>query len=69
VVQCAGWAAGRAILADWRKVVVWDRERATISVTDSHADFFVRNIIAILAELRAAFGIIRPQAVWLVDLA
>jgi len=28
----------------------------------------VRNIIAILAELRAAFGIIRPQAVWLVDL-
>ncbi len=69
VVQCAGWPAGRAILADWRKVVLWDRERATISVTDSHADFFVRNIIAILAELRAAFGIIRPQAVWLVDLA
>jgi len=69
VVQCAGWAAGRAILADWRKVIVWDRERASIQVSDSHADFFVRNIIAILAEMRAAFGIIRPQAVWLVDLA
>jgi len=69
VVQCAGWAAGRAILADWRKVVVWDRERASIQVSDSHADFFVRNIVAFLAELRAAFGIIRPQAVWLVDLA
>jgi HK97 family phage major capsid protein len=68
VVQCAGWAAGRAILADWRKVVVWDRERASIQVSDSHADFFVRNIVAFLAELRAAFGIIRPQAVWLVDL-
>jgi HK97 family phage major capsid protein len=68
VAECAGWPAGRAILADWRKVKVWDRQRATISVTDSHEDFFVRNIIAILAELRAAFGIIRPQAVWLVDL-
>jgi len=69
VVQCAGWAAGRAILADWRKVVVWDRERASIQVSDSHADFFIRNIVAFLAEIRAAFGIIRPQAVWLVDLA
>jgi len=69
VVVCAGWPAGRAILADWRKVVVWDRERASIQVSDSHADFFVRNIVAFLAELRAAFGIIRPQAVWLVDLA
>ena len=68
VVQCAGWAAGRAILADWRKVVVWDRERASIQVSDSHADFFVRNIVAFLAELRADFGILRPQAVWLVDL-
>jgi len=29
----------------------------------------MRNIVAFLAELRAAFGIIRPQAVWLVDLA
>lgn len=68
VVVCAGWAAGRAILADWRKVVLWDRENATIQVSDSHADFFVRNIVAFLSELRAAFGIIRPQAVWLVDL-
>ena len=69
VVLCAGWPAGRAILADMSKVVIWDREQATIQVTDSHEDFFVRNIIAILAEQRAAFGIIRPQAVWLVDLA
>jgi HK97 family phage major capsid protein len=68
VVECAGWPAGRAILADWRKVHVWDRENATIQVSDSHADFFIRNIIAILAEMRAAFGITRPQAVWLVDL-
>ena len=31
-------------------------------MTDSHDDWFIRNLIAILAELRAAFGLIRPSA-------
>jgi HK97 family phage major capsid protein len=53
---------GVAYLADWRRAVVWDREMSTISVSDSHADFFVRNLIAVLAEERYAFGVIRPTA-------
>ena len=53
---------GAALIADWRKAVLWDREQASISVTDSHDDWFIRNLIAILAELRAAFGLIRPSA-------
>jgi hypothetical protein len=48
--------------------MLWDREQAAISVSDSHADFFVRNLIAILAELRAAFGVIRPPAFVAIDL-
>ena len=60
--------AGLAWLANWRKAVLWDREQATISVSDSHADFFIRNMVAILAELRAAFGVIRPSAFVEVDL-
>ena len=59
---------GTAALADWRKAVIWDREVASISVSDSHSDFFIRNLVAILAELRAAFGVIRPSAFILVDL-
>lgn len=59
---------GTAIAADWRHAILWDREQAAISVSDSHADFFVRNLIAVLAELRAAFGIDRPAAFVLVDL-
>lgn len=62
VAQSFHVAQGSAWLADWRKAVLWDREQATLSVTDSHADFFVRNIVAFLAEMRAAFGLIRPQA-------
>jgi hypothetical protein len=49
-------------LADWKKLVVWDREQFTISVSDSHEDFFIRNMVAILGELRAAIGILRPTA-------
>src|SRR5690606_24255021 len=60
--------AGTAIIGDFRKAVLWDREQATVSVTDSHADFFIRNLIAVLAEERVAFGVIRPSAFVVMDL-
>jgi HK97 family phage major capsid protein len=60
--------AGTGILGDFRYAVLWDREEATITATNSHNDWFVRNLVAILAELRAAFGILRPNAFVEVDL-
>ena len=68
VVQNVLMTEGSALLGNWKKAVVWDRERANISVSDSHADFFIRNMVAILAEMRAAFGVIRPSGFILVDL-
>ena len=62
VVQSFHHVQGSAWLANWRKMVLWDREQATISVTDSHSDWFIRNLIAILAEMRAAMGLLRPSA-------
>ena len=62
VVESDFVTQGTAMLGDWRKAVVWDRQQATISVSDSHEDFFIRNMVAILCELRAAFGVIRPSA-------
>lgn len=62
VVESEAIPAGTGYVADWKKAVLWDREQANIQVTDSHDDFFIRNLIVILAELRAAFGILRPQA-------
>jgi len=59
---------GTALLGDWRKAVVFDRQAATIAVSDSHADFFIRNLVAIRCELRAALGVIRPQGFCVVDL-
>lgn len=68
VIESEAMTQGVGFVADWRMAVLWDREQASISVSDSHADFFVRNLIAILAELRAAFGVIRPSAFVEIDL-
>ena len=60
VVTSQTLTQGTGYLGDWRKMVLWDREQANIQVSDSHADFFIRNMVAILAEMRAAMGVIRP---------
>ncbi len=62
VVQSEAVAAGTAWVADWNYAVLYDREQASVQATDSHADFFVRNLVAILAEMRAAFAVLRPAA-------
>jgi len=41
---------------------LWDREQAAIRVSDSHNDFFIRNMLAILAEERLCLTVFRPEA-------
>jgi HK97 family phage major capsid protein len=67
-VESEAIPAGTALMGDFRQAILWDREQAAIQVSDSHSDFFVRNLVAILAELRAAFGVLRPAALATVDL-
>ncbi|BAU32462.1 phage major capsid protein [Microcella alkaliphila] len=62
IVESEAIAAGTGLVGDFTKAVLWDREEASISVTDSHADFFIRNLVAILGEERVAFGVTRPKA-------
>jgi HK97 family phage major capsid protein len=68
VVESEAIAAGVGLVGDFRKAVIWDREQASITATDSHADFFIRNLVAILAEERLAFGVLRPKAFVSIDL-
>lgn len=51
-----------ALVGDFRYAVLWEREGVNVMVSDQHADFFTRNLLAILAEMRAAFGVLDPQA-------
>lgn len=60
IVEVQGLDDATVLLGDFTTAVLWDREEASITATDSHADFFVRNLIAILAEARAAFGVLDP---------
>ena len=69
IVESEAMASGNALLGDFSKAVLWDREQTTVTMTDSHEDFFVRNLVAILAEERVAFGVTRPKAFVNVDIA
>jgi HK97 family phage major capsid protein len=44
-------------------VQLYDREQANIRIAEQHADFFVRNAVAILAEERLAMAVKRPESV------
>lgn len=68
VVESEATPAGTAYVGDWRKAILWDREQSSITMSDSHGNFFVQNLVAILAEMRAAFGIIQPSAFVKIDL-
>jgi HK97 family phage major capsid protein len=62
VIESEAVPVGTAYVGDWRKAILWDREQSSITMSDSHASFFVQNLVAILAEMRAAFGVIQPSA-------
>jgi HK97 family phage major capsid protein len=68
IVQSEAVPAGTAYVGAWDKAILWDRQSATITTTDSHGDFFVRNLVAILAEARMAFGVLQPNAFVEIDL-
>ena len=41
---------------------LYDREQASIRISEQHSDFFIRNAIVILAEQRLALAVKRPES-------
>lgn len=68
VVESEAMTEGFTVVADWRLAILWERMQTVISMSNSHADFFIRNLVAVLAEYRAAFALIRPKAFVICDL-
>lgn len=62
VVVTEAMTENTALVGDFRQAVVADRQQAALYVTDSHKDWFARNLLAILAEERLGFGVLDPKA-------
>jgi HK97 family phage major capsid protein len=62
-------ASSTGIVGNLMKARLWDRQQATLSISDSHADFFTRGLLAMLADLRAAFALRKPTAIVEIDLS
>ena len=63
VVVSNAMEEGDFILGDWTMgAALYTREGVTVRTSESHADLFVRNGVAILAEERAALGVELPLA-------
>lgn len=68
VVEDAMILEGRVLIGTKNAATLWVREGANVMVSDSHKDWFQRNVLALLAEARAAFGVQRPSAFADVDI-
>lgn len=63
VVPTNSLAAGNFLVGAFSMACqLWDREQATVRVAEQHSDFFVKNMVAILAEERVALTVYRPTA-------
>lgn len=63
VVATQSMTAGQFLTGAFAQgATIFDREQATVRVAEQHSDFFVRNMVAILAEERIALVVFRPDA-------
>jgi HK97 family phage major capsid protein len=69
VVESEAVTEGEPIVGAWSLgATLWDREQATVRLSDSHGDYFIKNKVAVLAEERVALTIYRPEAFVVVTL-
>lgn len=61
-VQTTAVPTGKAVAGEWKRDLFLVREGAKVLISDSHKDWFTRNLLALLAEARAVNVIPRPQA-------
>jgi HK97 family phage major capsid protein len=62
VVVSEAMTENTALVGDFSQAVVADRQQAALYMTDSHKDWFGRNLLAVLAEERLGFGVLDPDA-------
>ncbi|MNZ70880.1 Phage capsid family protein [compost metagenome] len=68
VVTSSKMPQGQVLVLDTAYITILDREAANVMVSNSHKDYFTRNLVLILGELRAGLEVLDGQAIYLVDL-
>ena len=69
MVESHGLAAGDFVAGSGFAATIYDREEVTVRVAEQHADFFVKNMVALLCEERIGFTVERPAAIVAGDFA
>jgi HK97 family phage major capsid protein len=67
-VVSAAVPVGNAIVGDFRKAIIWERQPLTVAMYPQHSDYAIKGLVALVANARAAFGVIHPEAFCTVDL-
>jgi HK97 family phage major capsid protein len=63
IVETPAMTEGKALVGSFGQgAQLYDREQASIRISEQHADFFIRNAIVILAEQRLALAVKRPES-------
>ena len=63
VVESHSLTARKFLVGSGFAATVYDREQVTVRVAEQHADYFTRNMIALLCEERLGFVVERPAAI------
>ena len=61
--------AGTAVIGSAQAGRIWNRGGLSVEATNSHSDYFLRDLVAIRAERRLALTVYRPAAFCEVRLA
>lgn len=62
IVKSASVAEGTGYVGAWGQVAVWLRS-TDVFVSRTHSDYLTRNLVAVLAEIRTAVGVLAPAAI------
>lgn len=63
VVESHNLAANNFLAGSSFAATVYDREEVSVRIAEQHADFFIKNMVAMLCEERLALTVERPQAI------